>query len=85
MPGTTWTVILILLAVLLNLIIGSSYRDPAFTAVGVWALIAIGVANTNDIVIMYNAWGAAALLLILTLWLIAGKDVFIRHQERAHI
>jgi benzodiazapine receptor len=85
LSGTTWTVILILLAVLLNLIIGTSYRDPGFTAVGVWALIAIGVANTNNSVIMYSSLGTAALLLILTLWLIAGKDGFIRHHERAHI
>ncbi|SFL10513.1 TspO and MBR related proteins [Paenibacillus sp. 1_12] len=85
LSGTTWTVILVVLAVVLNLIIGSSYRDPAFTAVAVWALIAIGVANKTDSVIMYSAWGGAALLLILTLWLIAGKAGFIRHHERVRI
>ncbi|NHN29419.1 tryptophan-rich sensory protein [Paenibacillus agricola] len=85
LSGTTWTLILIMLAVVITVIMGISYRDPAFVAVTVWALIGIGVANSNTNTIVYSAWGAAAGLFLLVVWLLFAKNGLISNNRRARI
>ncbi|WP_040718398.1 tryptophan-rich sensory protein [Paenibacillus daejeonensis] len=65
---TTWTVILIVIAVALAAIIGYRFTDAAFMLVFVWALIGIGVkqqgANETVALTAYSAAGVVALLLL---------------------
>ena len=65
---TTWTVILIVIAVLLAAIIGYRFTDAAFMLVFVWALIGIGVkqqgANETVTLTAYTAAGVVALLIV---------------------
>lgn len=44
----TWTIILIIIATIINLIVTWSRNLREFALVGAWALIAIGVANSNS-------------------------------------
>ncbi|TXE16683.1 tryptophan-rich sensory protein [Psychroserpens burtonensis] len=61
----TWTLIMIVIATLLNLIITWKRNMREFALVGAWALIAIGVAN-HDIqtTIAYTAFTAAGILVV---------------------
>ncbi|WP_284641682.1 hypothetical protein [Paenibacillus silviterrae] len=69
--GTVWTVILLAVAAVLALLIGSRYHDPAYVLVFVWAFIAIGAANLRlDPIVAYASWTAALLLLGFALWLL---------------
>jgi len=65
LEATTWTVILIAIAIRLNLYMIWKRNMREFALVGAWALLGIGNANkiTNDIV-MYVAFAGAAVLLI---------------------
>ncbi len=60
-----WTLIMILIATIINLIITWKKNMIEFAFVGVWALIAIGVANSgNNTIISYSAFFSAAILTI---------------------
>lgn len=65
---TTWTVILIVIAVALAAIIGYTFTDAAFMLVFVWALIGIGVKQqgSNETVALtaYTAAGVVAILIL---------------------
>lgn len=62
----TWTVILISVATIINLIVTWKRNMPAFAFVGAWALIAIGVANQeHNLVVIANA--AAGILMVSSL------------------
>lgn len=62
----TWTVILISVATIINLIVTWKRNMPAFAFVGSWALIAIGVANQEyNLVVIANA--AAGILMVSSL------------------
>lgn len=61
----TWTVVMIIVAGIINLAITWTRNMREFALVGVWALIAIAVANWGDVqVIVYTAMATAAILLI---------------------
>jgi benzodiazapine receptor len=70
LPGTVWTICLMLLAAVLSLIIGYIFRDPAYILVPVWAFIAIGVDNQGNEFIVNMAWAASALLTVFALCLL---------------
>lgn len=58
-----WTIIMIIIATVINIIVVYKRNMYAFAFVGTWALIAIGVANqTNENSITYVTYFASALL-----------------------
>ena len=60
-----WTLIMIIIATAINLIITWKRNMREFGMVGAWALIAIGVANNGDnLLIAYTAFTTAAILII---------------------
>lgn len=60
-----WTILMIVIATIVNLIVTWQRNMNAFAFVGVWALIAIGVANNLDNkTIAYTAFIAAIILII---------------------
>nr|WP_321231223.1 tryptophan-rich sensory protein [uncultured Psychroserpens sp.] len=60
-----WTLIMIVIATLINIIITWKRNMREFALVGAWALIAIGVANfSSEILIAYTAFAAAGILII---------------------
>ncbi|WP_179338304.1 tryptophan-rich sensory protein [Winogradskyella ludwigii] len=65
LSNITWTIILILVAVVINVVITWQRNMREFALVGAWALIGIGNANqlTNE-TIMYIAFLSAAVLII---------------------
>jgi hypothetical protein len=61
----TWTLIMIVIATLINLTVTWSRNMREFALVGAWALIAIAVANWDrEILIQYSALLAAAILIV---------------------
>ncbi|WP_405576583.1 tryptophan-rich sensory protein [Winogradskyella sp. Asnod2-B02-A] len=61
----TWTILLIAIAVLLNILITWRRNMREFALVGAWALIGIGNANKlNNETLMYVAFISAAILII---------------------
>ena len=68
MSDVAWTVFMIILALLINLIVTWTRNMREFALVGAWALIAIAVANYQKVsVITYVASVAAAILIISSL------------------
>lgn len=62
----TWTIVMIIIAVIINALILFKRNMSAFALVGSWALIAIGVANqTKQITVSFAAFIAASFLFIL--------------------
>ena len=60
-----WTLIMIVVAVLINLLITWTRNMREFALVGAWGLVAVGVANKGyNNLIFYTALAAAAVLLI---------------------
>ncbi|WP_204346457.1 tryptophan-rich sensory protein [Psychroserpens algicola] len=58
-----WTIIMIVIATLINMMITWKRNMREFALVGAWALVAIGIANsTAEIEIAYIAFAAAGLL-----------------------
>ena len=65
LSDATWTIILIAIAVVINLVVTWKRNMREFALVGAWALIGIGNANKlNNETIMYVAFIGAALLII---------------------
>lgn len=65
----TWTIVMIIIAVIINLIVTWKRNMPAFALVGAWALIAIGIANKDyQNLIVYTAYSAAFILIISSLF-----------------
>ncbi|WP_179008576.1 tryptophan-rich sensory protein [Winogradskyella forsetii] len=62
---TTWTIVMIVVALIINQYVLWKRNMREFASVGAWALIGIGMANkgSND-QILYDAFAAAAILLI---------------------
>ncbi|WP_159888522.1 hypothetical protein [Paenibacillus puerhi] len=70
---TAWTVILLIVALLLGITIGWRFRDPAYPLTVAWGIAAVGVTNLGSTpVIVYTAWGAAALLVLSAIWILTG-------------
>jgi hypothetical protein len=60
-----WTIIIIIIAAIINLAITWTRNMREFAVVGAWGLAAVGIANQEDhILIYYTAITAAAVLLI---------------------
>nr|WP_321224731.1 tryptophan-rich sensory protein [uncultured Psychroserpens sp.] len=60
-----WTLIMIVIATIINLAITWQRNMREFALVGAWALIAIGVANfSSETLIAYTAFAAAVILVI---------------------
>lgn len=65
-----WTIMMIIIATLINLFVLLKRKMYAFTLVGAWALIAIGVANNaNYNTIALIAFSSATILIMATLFL----------------
>ncbi len=63
--ATIWTILLVLIAVVINVIVTWKRNMREFALVGAWALIGIGNANSlNNELLMYIAFCSAALLII---------------------
>lgn len=61
----TWTIIMISIATIINLVVTWKRNMREFAVVGAWAFIAIAVANMDtQQTIVYAAYGAAGILLI---------------------
>ena len=61
-----WTIVMIVIAVIINALILFKRNMSAFALVGSWALIAIGIANqTKQTTVAFTAFIAASFLLIL--------------------
>lgn len=66
MPEETWTIFMIIVAMIINLVVTWTRNMREFALVGAWALIAIAYANyVSEITIAYVA-GIAALILIVS-------------------
>lgn len=64
----TWTLLMIVVATLINLLVTWTRNMREFALVGAWALIAIGVANQDvENTIAYVAFAAAGVLIISSL------------------
>ena len=62
---TTWTIIMIVIATVINLIVTWTRNMREFALVGAWALVAIAFANfETNALIVYTAGIAAAILII---------------------
>ena len=66
LPDNTWTIIMICIAVIINLYVMWKRNMRAFTLVGAWALIGIGVANSAVNEIITTTTFIAAAILITT-------------------
>ena len=65
LSDVAWTVIMMIIASILNLIVIWKRNMREFALVGVWALVAIGIANKNiENLVAYTAFVAAAILFI---------------------
>lgn len=63
-----WTIVMIIIASIINITVIYTRNLREFASVGVWALIAIAVANFNDHqLIAYVAIAASAIILIISL------------------
>jgi hypothetical protein len=62
---TTWAIFLILIATGLASIMATKYQDIAYTGVTIWALIAIAVKHSSNIVLLTATASCAIALLIL--------------------
>lgn len=69
LSAVTWTIVMIIIAIVINLIVTWKRNMPAFALVGAWALIAIGIANKDSQdLIVYTAYSAAFILIISSLF-----------------
>ena len=61
----TWTIIMITIATIINLMVTWTRNMREFALVGAWALIAIGIANQNtEVIVMNTAYVAAGILIV---------------------
>ncbi len=68
MSDEAWTIFMIIIALIINLIVTWTRNMREFALVGAWALIAIAVANYNyEVIISYVAGGAALVLILSSL------------------
>lgn len=68
MSDVNWTIIMIVIAMMINLLVIYKRNMREFAVVGAWALIAIAFANySNNMSIVYVAGFAAAVLFIATM------------------
>lgn len=66
---TTWTIMMIAVATLLNLIMIQKRNMREFALVGVWALFAIYIRHQNELPnIAYTALSGSAILLVAVFW-----------------
>ena len=76
-----WTIILILIATLINIIVIYKRKMYAFALVGAWALTAIGIANKENYNTIAIIAFTAALLLVLVSLFIKFKKVFFKNRS----
>ena len=76
-----WTIILILIATLINIIVICKRKMYAFALVGAWALTAIGIANKENYNTIAIIAFTAALLLVLVSLFIKFKKVFFKNRS----
>lgn len=63
--GITWTVIMLCAAGLVNILVIQTKKLYAFGLVGIWAVLAISVANQNNSTsVVYTCYGVAATVLV---------------------
>ncbi|WP_435412870.1 tryptophan-rich sensory protein [Psychroserpens mesophilus] len=68
LSSVTWTIIMIAIATLVNLVVTWNRNMREFAMVGAWALIAIGIANKNgEVMIKSIAFMAAGILIVSSL------------------
>ncbi|BAZ12368.1 hypothetical protein NIES4071_41990 [Calothrix sp. NIES-4071] len=67
---TTWTIIMILIAIGLASIMATKYQDIAYTGVTIWALIAIAIKHSSNLALLtVTISGTIALLILIILLL----------------
>ena len=76
-----WTIILILIATLINIIVIYKRKMYAFALVGAWALTAIGIANKENYNTIAIIAFTAGLLLVLVSLFIKFKKVFFKNRS----
>jgi hypothetical protein len=85
MSPVTWTLIMIVIAALINLAITWKRNMREFALVGAWALIAIGIANQDvQTTVAYTAFVAAGILVVSSgLHAVKNKDTnpFVKFLE----
>lgn len=73
----TWTLIAICLAGLINVFVVLNRNLREFALVGIWGLIAVSVANSDNELIKYSCYGVSLLILLTVGW------NALRHKERS--
>lgn len=66
LSGVSWTLVVIFVATVINLLITWTRNMREFALVGAWGLIAVGVANKDDQNIIFYTSIAAAVILLLS-------------------
>ncbi len=67
---TTWTIIMVLIAISLASIMTTKYQDIAYSGVTIWALIAIAIKHSSNLALLtVTISGAVALLILIILLL----------------
>ncbi len=75
MSDVFWTITMIIVAGLLNLLVSRNHNLPEFALVGAWALIAIAVANWEEQQIVSITAIAVAIILIISSLLFTIKKI----------
>ena len=74
MSEVAWTVFMIIVAMIINLVVTWTRNMREFALVGAWALVAIAYANYNTEIIVVYVAGFAALILMLSSFMHAFKN-----------
>lgn len=81
-----WTVIMIAVAALINIFVIVTRNLREYALVGIWALIAISVANNTDdgaVTIVHACYIAAAVLLIFIIWnALRNRGLYVKRRPR---
>lgn len=64
----TWTVIMLVAAVIVAALMAVTRRDPAYLAVLVWAFIGIALKHSATPTVSVSAWVATGLVALLLIW-----------------
>jgi hypothetical protein len=72
-PGDTWAVIMLFVAVVIGVIVEVTRRDVAFLLVLVWAFIGIAVKMADTHTVSDAAWAATVAVGILAVWALVSR------------
>ena len=64
----TWTIIMLAAAVVIAALMAVTWRDVAYLAVLVWAVIGIALKHGATPAVSLAAWAAAAIIALLLIW-----------------